>query len=258
MSICKQLLGLQKSTTNVGVLLELGRVPLSLYAIKLAIKNWERIRKNKANRLVIESYKESSKEKLSWILSIKKLLEENGMLIFFLNTQDDDGKPCFINKKIFQCLCDQFHQNAFETIRKEGSKLRTYAIFKNVIGLEKYLLEIKNPKVRTVITKLRLSNHSLMIETGRHKKLEKELRVCPLCHKGIEDEVHFLFYCPVYNALRDELFSSCNLMNTNFQFYSSNEKLEFLMMYLDKNMGNFIYKCYELRTYLINNPKRCD
>ena len=155
MSICKQLLGLQKSTTNVGVLLELGRVPLSLYAIKLAIKNWERIRKNKANRLVIESYKESSKEKLSWILSIKKLLEENGMLIFFLNTQDDDGKPCFINKKIFQCLCDQFHQNAFETIRKEGSKLRTYAIFKNVIGLEKYLLEIKNPKVRTVITKLK-------------------------------------------------------------------------------------------------------
>ena len=61
MSICKQLLGLQKSTTNAGVLLELGRVPLSLYAIKLAIKNWERIRKNKANSVLLESYKESSK-----------------------------------------------------------------------------------------------------------------------------------------------------------------------------------------------------
>ena len=59
MSICKQLLCVQKATTNIGVLLELGRLPLSLYAIKLAIKNWERIRKNIANSLLIESYKEA-------------------------------------------------------------------------------------------------------------------------------------------------------------------------------------------------------
>ena len=31
---------------------------------KLAIKDWERIRKNKANSLIVESYKESLKEKL--------------------------------------------------------------------------------------------------------------------------------------------------------------------------------------------------
>ena len=35
MMICKQILGVQKQTTNVGVLLEIGRIPL---------KNWERIR----------------------------------------------------------------------------------------------------------------------------------------------------------------------------------------------------------------------
>ena len=143
MSICKQLLGLQKSTTNVGVLLELGRVPLSLYAIKLAIKNWERIRKNKANSVLVESYKESSKEKLLWISNIKKVLEENGMLNCFLNTNDNDGNPFFVNKRIFQTLCDQFYQNTFEVIRNEGSKLRTYAIFKKYIGFEKYLSEIK-------------------------------------------------------------------------------------------------------------------
>ena len=75
-----------KSTTNIGVLLEVGRVPLTLYARKLAIKNWARIRKNKANSLIIESYKESLKEKLPWVIHIKKLLEENGMLTFFINT----------------------------------------------------------------------------------------------------------------------------------------------------------------------------
>ena len=39
--IYKQLLGVQKQTADVGVLLELGTVPLSLFATKLAVKNWE-------------------------------------------------------------------------------------------------------------------------------------------------------------------------------------------------------------------------
>ena len=38
-SFCKQLLGIQKQTTNIGVLLELGQVPLITLAHKNAIKN---------------------------------------------------------------------------------------------------------------------------------------------------------------------------------------------------------------------------
>ena len=37
---CKDLLGVQKQTTNIGVLLELGQVPLCLDANKNATKNW--------------------------------------------------------------------------------------------------------------------------------------------------------------------------------------------------------------------------
>ena len=38
------------------------------------------------NSLIIESYKESLlKEKLRWAINIKNLLEENGMLTFFIN-----------------------------------------------------------------------------------------------------------------------------------------------------------------------------
>ena len=47
--IYRQLLGVQKQTADVGVLLELGTVPLSLFATKLAVKNWERIRKGRGN-----------------------------------------------------------------------------------------------------------------------------------------------------------------------------------------------------------------
>ena len=38
MMMCKQLLGVQRQTTNIGVLLELGRIPLNVFASKFAIK----------------------------------------------------------------------------------------------------------------------------------------------------------------------------------------------------------------------------
>ena len=113
------------------------------------------------------------------------------MLTFFINPYEDN--PCFVNKRIFQTLSDAFHQNA---------SLRTYATFKNNIGFEKYLSEIKNPKIRIQISKFTLSKHKLMIETRRHKKLQKELRICPLCHEGIEDEVHFISSCSTHHIMR--------------------------------------------------------
>ena len=69
------------------------------------------------------------------------------MLNLFINSYKT--KHVFINKKLFQTLSDEFHQNAFEDICKEESKLRTYALFKTEIGFEKYLTEIKNPVLRT-------------------------------------------------------------------------------------------------------------
>ena len=56
-----------------------------------------------ANSLVITSYKESIlKEKLPWVVNIKNLLEENGLLTFFINSLDD--KHCFVNNRIFHTL----------------------------------------------------------------------------------------------------------------------------------------------------------
>ena len=148
MMMCKQLLGVQKQTTNIGILLELGRVPLQLYAIKLAIKNWERIKQKKANMYLNLAYSDALKENLQWITSIKEYLETNGMLSLFINSYEN--KPFFVHKKLFQTLSDNFHQKAFETIKNDNSKLRTYAIFKTEIGFEKYLTETRNPAKRTV------------------------------------------------------------------------------------------------------------
>ena len=73
--MCKQILGVQKQTTNIGVLLELGRVPMGIYAAKSAIKNWGRIRKGQGNVLLLASYRDAMESNLPWISSIKFILE---------------------------------------------------------------------------------------------------------------------------------------------------------------------------------------
>ena len=225
MMMCKQLLGVQKQTTNIGVLLELGRVPLDILAVKLAIKNWERIKQRRANPLLMKSYLDAMNQNLLWISTIKEYLENNGMLNLYINSYEN--KPLFIHKKLFQTLFDKFHQTAFETIRNEKSKLRVYAIFKNKIGFEKYLFNIKNPAKRAILTKFRLSNHKLMVEVGRYKGIPKEMRFCPFCPNTVESEIHILFSCSTYRHISVRLMDSINLSNLNFKYYPDDLKLQY-------------------------------
>ena len=80
-TVCRQLLGVQKYTSNIGSLLELGRIPLHIDG--LAVQNWERIRKGQANPILLASYNETNELELPWITTIKSCLESSGMLNFF-------------------------------------------------------------------------------------------------------------------------------------------------------------------------------
>ena len=55
-SVCRQMLGVQKNTSTIGVLLEVGRVPLSLSSVKATVKNWEMLRVGKDTPLILLSY----------------------------------------------------------------------------------------------------------------------------------------------------------------------------------------------------------
>ena len=47
-----------------------------------------------------------------------------------------------------------------------------------------------------------------MIELGRHKNLSVEERVCKKCNNSaVEDEIHFLCECPMYDDLRKLYFN---------------------------------------------------
>ena len=95
----------------------------------------------------------------------------------------------------------------------QGNKMRTYRLFKPIDNYkcEDYLHQITNTQHRIALTKLRLSNHKLAIETGCYSRPFKKPaeRTCPICKKEMEDKYHFLNICTAYQekqcSLRDYL-----------------------------------------------------
>ena len=250
MMMLKQLLGVQKQTSNIGVLLELGRTPLKLSAVKFAIKNWERIRMGKGNDILIGSYRDDD---ISWDANIKRLLELNGMQNFYEN--EPDSEYPFVYKILFQKLSDDFHRTSFDTIKGEQCKLRTYSLFKTEIGFEKYLIEVKNTSDRISVTKFRLSNHKLMIEVGRYEDTPRDERFCPFCPQVIENEFHFMFVCPIYSGLRTRYLSPITTSIQNFQFLPHDAKLQILLTNTEQGVAKYIATSMELRQFLVSKPR---
>ena len=80
-------------------------------------------------------------------------------------------------------------------------KLITYRLFKQNFNFEPYLIML-NFKQRQALTKLRIGNHRLEIELGRHKHIKAADRICKICKDGVEDEPHFLFKCKNFENIR--------------------------------------------------------
>ena len=75
-----------------------------------------------------------------------------------------------------------------------------------MLYVERYITDLKQWKLRNALTRFRTSCHDLNIAVGRDMNVDREFRYCNFCLQNnatcIEDEFHFLFICPRYNAYR--------------------------------------------------------
>ena len=248
---CKDLLGVQRQTTNIGVLLELGRVPIMLYGKKNCIKNWGRIHiVGSANKILIWSHLNSLENNLKWTSSVSDCLNQMGI--------GGGNRDVRIHKPAMKRLSDIFHQEAFAAINRDGSKLRTYAKIKLEPGLENYLSSIQNVEKRISLSKIRLSNHDLMIEEGRHLKLEVNQRNCPFCPGNLlEDESHFLLTCNTFSSLRNDLLCAVKLFIPTFEYWSKEHQMKSLLS--EKTIinltANYLHKALQVRRFILNKHK---
>ena len=123
--------------------------------------------------------------------------------------------------------------------------------------METYFTIVNNTKNRTTLTKFRLSNHTLMIEKGRHQNIDKNLRFCPFCPTRIEDEMHFLLECECYAIHRKELFNTINekVKDNNIQLRNKKGKLINLLtkIHIIPLTAQYLVKAFRKREQLLEN-----
>ena len=71
----------------------------------------------------------------------------------------------------------------------------------------------------------RLQNLELRIETGRYERIAEVNRVCFNCNDAVESEEHVLMDCPLYQDLREILFSKITKYIPDFLSMTNQEKL---------------------------------
>jgi hypothetical protein len=80
----------------------------------------------------------------------------------------------------------------------ELNKTGKFYFYSTILGkfeLQKYLEFPLAKELRSLLTKLRISAHSLAIETGRYNNTLKEQCFCKHCPTSVENESHFILYC---------------------------------------------------------------
>ena len=124
-------------------------------------------------------YEVSNGHNLKWINFIKDILISVGRIYLFYKTSVNNPRATKV--RITQTLKDQNIQT-WNSRLLESSKGRNYAMFKENIDTEKYLL-VLTKRTYSPLLKFRTANHKLPVEKGRWENIPLADRKCNLCKK---------------------------------------------------------------------------
>ena len=203
--VCKQILRVPKKATNIAVLAELGRLPMYCEVFSAVTKYYVRLEGMSNNSLLHKMYN-ISKTQNNRICKIMTYLEQNlNYTPDIIDFKKKESTGAYI-KHMRKYTRFYFENNFFSFMRSDiNRKLCTYNHFKQKYHSEPYLNYITDPSTRKEVTRFRISAHSLRIETGRYKKLDRDKRICLMCNSGdVEDEFHFIIKCQAYLDIRNK------------------------------------------------------
>ena len=255
---CKYTLGVHSKSTNIAVLAELGRYPLTLGIIQNMITYWFRLANGTDNILLEVCHKENMEMlklgKSCWMQTIKDIMYKLDVQHLFSNP--DKYRLSHVKRVISDRLRSVFDKQFVsvlyndERTNNDGNKLRTFRQFKNSIGEEPYLSLIKNTNIRKNLCKLRISAHNLPVEAGRHRrngKVPLTERKCEQCQtEAIGNEFHLIMACDKFTETRNTMFTRLSDIFPFFINADEQTKFVFIMSCADADVAR------ELNIFLRN------
>jgi len=231
----KVVLGTSKYTSNMSVLGELGRFPVSIKALALGVKYWHNVASGLSpNVLLSNAYSSECVTSSKWLNNIKYMLLINGLGHVWYNPSLLSNKLVYVQFR--RRMEDQFIQNWFERADTSIS-LNTLNMLKHEYACSPYLYKIKSPNMRRIFVKLRLNfgflKYSRMTNSNNY--------ICTLCDSGsIENITHFLCECSKLSQERETFLTKITLQLPGFRTLSASDKVK-LILNLDAYNINNIY-----------------
>lgn len=243
MSFIRQILGVNKKTSNLALLTETGKYPL-IFKIYLSIfKYWVRLNET-PSKLLAEALKTNQINDKPGNLSWTRIIT---YLTHITSISNDKDINEFKNK--LKTSFDVWW-NSQVTLNNQ-KKLKFYFEHKKTFSFEKYLDNI--PKdIRINLTKLRLSSHCLPIEILRYKDIERKDRLCSICTQDIMgDENHYLLQCTnsQITLVRNQFLSKIDRINPQFKHFTNKDIMRYCINMKDikiqQTTAMFVKKLYE-------------
>jgi hypothetical protein len=243
----KIFLGVNNFTPTDAIIGELGWTTCRIRRKILMLKYWNRLINMPDSRLTKRIfYEDYNNCKFNWSFEVKLIAQEINMINEFTTRSN------FNINMAWAILTENFTKEWKERLNNT-SKLVLYKSFKETIGVENYVLHTYSTAQRSIFAKLRAGVLPLAIETGRWRNKQRKNRVCTLCSNGeVEDEIHFLFRCQIYQSERTLFFNRLTDIIENFEDLTMSEKLKIIMSEnCVKYTVLFVYNIYMKRCNIL-------
>ncbi len=185
----------------------------------------------------------------SWASSICFFLHRFGFAEVW-TSQGVGNQRVFIST-LRQRLIESFKQGWVNRIdQNENGRFSLYASLKSEPSLSPYLSEVKHIMFKTYISRFRMGVSQFNTHRHRYKvNPSPEIFCCPFCVNIVENEIHFMFCCPMYSDLRLQLIES--------KYFSRPSKFRLAVLLTSEkkntmiNVGPFLYRAFERRAEMI-------
>ena len=188
----------------------------------------------------------------TWHSEVKQIFEIHNILNYF----EKEGKlPTLMMENLKQSMLVK-QTSDLQLKCNLMPKLRTFTKFMEYGKTPAYLLKPLSFVQKMFLAKTRLAALPLRLETGRYERprlLEQE-RLCPSCgsKQEVENEEHFIFFCPNYHFLRQKWLTELDKPPNFFELITNDKfKLIFNKPENVKITAQYIVNCSDIRSKII-------
>lgn len=233
-------LGVNKFVPVLAAQGDMGWIPGSIQRKCEMVRLWNRLINLSDNRVTKKIFL-WSKDKSPWAAELRTVFADAQLQFVFHN-----NLRCSVNE-IRTKLMSNFQDKWLNEIMTMP-KLRTYIQLKDVFKTEFYVKTNLRRNQRSLIAQLRTGILPLALETGRFTQTSEEDRLCGLCELGeVENEIHFVLYCPVYDDFRNVLFSDLYFEKPEMFWLSDDDKMKWLFNSNVFKLATFVSKAWKRR-----------